>query len=61
MPEDQINRLREFAAKHGDNWKDKLRALWLSGKDASEPGGYLLRQVRNTLGPSGIERLELDG
>ncbi|MES2667428.1 MAG: hypothetical protein V4712_15120 [Pseudomonadota bacterium] len=40
-----------YAAKHGRNWKSKLRAAWMSGGNEEGTGG-VLRSLRNTHGPS---------
>ena len=41
-----------FATRHGRTWRADLAAAWLSGRDAAEPDGHLLRQVRNRFGPA---------
>jgi hypothetical protein len=53
---EQQSALVAFATRHGRNWKSALRRLWDTGRDDREPDGPLLRQVRNTLGPSGLVR-----
>lgn len=45
-------RIKQFADQNGRTWKSKLRALWTSGKDEG-----LLRQARNIIGPSGLDRV----
>jgi hypothetical protein len=52
--------LQAFRARHGRTWKDKLMTMWLTGRDANEPQGHLLRQVRNRLGPSWLAKLKLE-
>ena len=42
MNDNQLNALKDFAKLHGNNWKNELNLLWLSGKDSG-----LLRQIRN--------------
>lgn len=42
MNDKQLQALKEFAKKHGSNWKNELSLLWYSGKDAGA-----LRQIRN--------------
>lgn len=49
---DQLAALQAFARKYGRNWKQVLRDKWFDGRDANEPDGYLLRQIRNQLGPT---------
>lgn len=41
-----------FANDNGRTWKSKLRALWISGRDE---GG--LRNARNMIGPSGLDKV----
>ena len=54
---EQRDRLREFAIKHGHRWKEELNWAWSTGKDAALPGGFLLRQIRNTRGPRWLSGL----
>lgn len=56
---EQLARLVEFAKSHGRNWKSELLTLWLNGGDANQRDGHLLRQVRNQLGPSWLDRFKL--
>lgn len=51
----QRQRLITFAEQHGKCWRSKLKRLWWSGADDREPDGHLLRQVRNTIGPSRLD------
>jgi hypothetical protein len=60
MTDEQRDQLKQFAAQHGRNWKSKLRELWMRGADANEPSGHLLRQVRNQVGPSGLDKVDLE-
>lgn len=54
---EQVQRLTEFAAANGLYWKQRLNDAWQSGKDTTLPGGYLLRQIRNTWGPIWLTKL----
>ena len=45
--------LREFAEANGRTWKRKLTDAWTRGDDL----GAELQQVRNVLGPSGLQKL----
>lgn len=56
----QLQRLREFAAEHGRDWKVILNGMWLSGRDANQRDGHLLRQVRNQLGPVWLNDFKLE-
>jgi len=51
---EQLDALREFAAKHGRCWKARLREDWYGGSDIG-----LLRQIRNQFGPAWLTRFEL--
>ena len=51
MNNDQLNTLKEFKAKYGNDWKQILSDLWMSGKDTNEQNGHLLRQIRNNYLP----------
>lgn len=53
----QRDRLKRFALKHGKRWKGHLTSLWATGRDAAQDDGYLLRQIRNTLGPEWLSGL----
>lgn len=57
--DEQRAALASFAARHGRTWKAKLLAMWANGRDANEPEGGLLRQVRNAFGPSWLESFQL--
>lgn len=48
-----------FADNHGRQWKEELSRAWWTGRDASQPFGHLLRQVRNHYGPAWLERVTL--
>jgi hypothetical protein len=52
---EQLAAIEAFAAKYGSlrgGWKEHLLTVWMSGADAREPNGHLLRQLRNQFGPS---------
>lgn len=44
--------LRAFVNLHGRNWRSRMRALWNSSQDI----GWQ-RRLRNTVGPSGLDRV----
>jgi hypothetical protein len=48
---EQRTTLDKFAAEHGRYWKSKLRALWMTGRDALRKDGGYLRQIRNQQPP----------
>jgi hypothetical protein len=52
---EQLDALKKFAAIYGRNWKQELRDAWMSG-DGRDIGE--LRQLRNTLGPSWLNRFQ---
>ena len=58
IPADVLSRLRDFRQQHGPQWRSKLRLVWLAGRDGND---HLLRQARNLIGPSGLDRINLDG
>lgn len=53
---EQLAALKAFAKRHGRHWKRALHNAWLDGRDAREPGGALLRQIRNQFGPQWLQR-----
>ena len=59
MTSEQITRLQQFADQHGSDWRNVLRAMWFNGTDATQPDGHLLRQIRNTVGPSALESVAI--
>lgn len=56
---EQHDALLAFAAEHGPRWKAALRSMWVTGRDSSQPNGAYLRQVRNSIGPRGLEKLDI--
>ena len=55
VPPEVVAAVIAFANANGRTWRAKLRSLWNSGRDTG-----LLRQARNTIGPSGIDRLKIN-
>ena len=58
LTEEQAQRLKDFARKHGKDWKSVLSSMWWTGRDANEPDGHLLRQIRNQAGPTWLSNLK---
>jgi hypothetical protein len=56
---EQLAAVAAYAARHGRTWRADLAAAWLTGRDAREPDGHLLRQVRNTCGPAWLAAVTL--
>lgn len=56
---EQMDALREWAAKHGRTWKSKLREAWFDGDYGLFEKSHYLQQVRNQLGPSWLVRVVL--
>jgi hypothetical protein len=56
---DQVAAVAAFATRHGRTWRAELLAAWLNGRDANEPDGHLLRQVRNRFGPRWLRDVTL--
>lgn len=52
--------IKDFAKKYGRSWKAELLNRWLDGRDAREPNGHFLRQVRNQLGPQWLQSFRLE-
>lgn len=58
--EEQLEAIKAFAKKYGRCWKQDLNNAWMNGKDAQEPNGHLLRQVRNNFGPPWLINFKLE-
>ena len=56
---EQQTAVQAFAAKHGRKWKSALADAWMTGRDASQPDGWALRQVRNQFGPKWLAAVTL--
>lgn len=56
LNEEQRQALEIFMERHGRQWKETLLSYWLDGRDAREPQGHCLRQIRNQLGPQWLEK-----
>lgn len=56
---EQLQALVDFSKRHGRYWKRELNLMWFNGRDADEPNGHLLRQVRNQLGPTWLHHFKL--
>lgn len=56
---EQCQALSRFKSKQGRQWKSRLIALWVTGRDDRGEDGALLRQVRNSLGLDGLARLKI--
>jgi hypothetical protein len=51
--------LIRFARDNGRSWKRELNLMWFDGRDANEPDGGYLRQIRNQFGPSWLLKYRL--
>lgn len=56
VPRETTEALRAFKSANGVRWKSKLRDLWASGGDEDMPE---LRQARNLIGPTRIDKIRL--
>ena len=56
---DQLAAVAAYAARRGRTWRAELAAAWSTGRDTAEPDGHLLRQVRNTYGPTWLATVTL--
>ena len=59
MTAEQKAALRAYALRNARFWKRRLWVAWIDGSDAKEPEGAVLRQIRNTHGPSLLTRIGL--
>jgi hypothetical protein len=59
MTAEQKAALMAYALRNGRFWKRRLWAAWINGADTQEPEGAVLRQIRNTHGPSFLTRIGL--
>lgn len=48
LPKEHADAVRAFAAKYGRAWKARLADAWGMGTDTHEPGGWALRDIRNS-------------
>jgi hypothetical protein len=53
---EELRALHRWRVDHGRTWKDALRQAWLNGRDEWAMGGHALRRIRNSYGPSIIDR-----
>lgn len=56
---EQLSALRQWADKHGRNWKQSLRDAWMNGMYDGFEGSNCLQQIRNTFGPSWLVTFRL--
>lgn len=54
---EQVAALQAYAARHGRRWKSVLNNVWMGG--APYDDGGILRRLRNTHGPSWLQRYRL--
>ena len=53
----QVNALRDYAVRHGRSWKRILNDAWMG--EAPHDDGPILRRLRNTHGPTWLDRYRL--
>lgn len=53
---EELAALTEYAAKHGLRWRAALRREWMTESGSPLP---TLRELRNRVGPSGLDRIRL--
>jgi hypothetical protein len=56
---EQREALLAYAKRNGRHWKVELALAWASGRDEREPEASLLRQIRNSHGPSWLHAITL--
>ncbi len=57
LTEEEVNALQDYAARHGRSWKRILNNAWM-GETSHDDGG-ILRRLRNTHGPTWLDRYRL--
>ena len=57
LDSEQVAALRDYAARHGQRWKSVLNNVWMGG--APYDDGGILRRLRNTHGPTWLQRYRL--
>lgn len=59
--DEQLAALQRFARTRGTYWRAQLRRMWEQGyyRGVPEADHALLQQVRNTVGPSGLAKVQL--
>jgi hypothetical protein len=57
LDDEQVAALQAYAARHGRRWKSILNNVWMGG--APYDDGGILRRLRNTHGPSWLQRYRL--
>lgn len=55
LTDQQLQALREYAAKNGRTWKSKLGDDWLHCRTRGD-----LQQIRNQFGPTWLKRFKFD-
>jgi len=54
LTEEEVNALQDYAARHGRSWKRILHNAWFG--EAPYDDGRILRRLRNTPGPTWLDR-----
>jgi len=57
LTEEEVNALQDYAARHGRSWKRILNNVWMG--EAPYDDRPILRRLRNTHGPSWLDRYRL--
>ncbi|MBP1847547.1 hypothetical protein J2046_005831 [Rhizobium petrolearium] len=57
LTEEEVNALQDYAARHGRSWKRILNNAWMG--EAPHDDGGILRRLRNTHGPTWLDRYRL--
>ncbi|HCL65533.1 MAG TPA: hypothetical protein DIC56_11975 [Rhizobium sp.] len=57
LTEEEVNALQDYAARHGRSWKRILNNAWMG--EAPYDDGGILRRLRNTHGPTWLDRYRL--
>ncbi|MET3778095.1 hypothetical protein ABID20_003682 [Rhizobium alvei] len=57
LTEGEVDALQDYAARHGRSWKRILNDAWMG--EAPHDVGGILRRLRNTHGPTWLDRYRL--
>lgn len=57
LTDQEVKALQDYAARHGRSWKRILNYAWMG--EAPRDDGHILRKLRNTHGPTWLDRYRL--
>ncbi len=59
MTVDECHALLSFAREHGRHWRRILQRSWETGVYATSVDTSILQRLRNTVGPTGLHKLNV--